>query len=175
MNKVAYYTFRSVSESDKQCPYSEQDRQRFADKVDIRGDHECWFWTARTQPNGYGMFHVGPGTAPPRYAHRLAWEFVHGAIPAGMLVCHRCDQRNCCNPAHLFLGTQADNMRDAAAKRRLSQPRKKYRETVAAVRRLWLAGGISQVALAEQFGVDKVQITRWLKAVKVRPYERRSA
>ena len=54
----------------------------------------------------------------PMYAHRIAWQLTHGAIPKGMFVLHRCDNPPCVNPAHLFIGTQRDNLRDCFAKGR---------------------------------------------------------
>lgn len=89
---------------------------RFWEKVDIRGDDECWPWLGVLRGTGkmaYGVFH-----GPERVASRAAWTFTWGAIDAGMGVLHRCDNPPCCNPNHLFLGTQADNMRDMAAKGR---------------------------------------------------------
>lgn len=88
---------------------------RFWSRVDKRGPSDCWLWTAARNERGYGT--VWNGFKVVR-AHRIAWTLAHGEIPSGMYICHRCDQPSCCNPAHLFTGTHADNMRDMAAKGR---------------------------------------------------------
>lgn len=77
----------------------------------------CWEWSARRYPTGYGSVHVS-GRKGSQYAHRIAYEAQHGPIPDGLLVCHRCDNPPCRNPAHLFLGTHSDNTQDAIAKGR---------------------------------------------------------
>jgi hypothetical protein len=82
---------------------------RFWRKVDRSGD--CWLWTAGVDRRGYGRFNVGDGRSP-QFTHRFAFELTHGPIPAGMHVLHHCDNPPCCNPAHLYLGTDADNHRD---------------------------------------------------------------
>lgn len=86
----------------------------------------CWLWQASRYPRGYGQF-VLPrdeyGTQPRAYAHRVAYVLAYGDIPPGFLVMHSCDTPPCVNPAHLVLGTQADNMADAKAKGRLGGPR----------------------------------------------------
>ncbi len=79
-----------------------------------RGDG-CWLWIARRDALGYGRFH---SSGPYVFAHRAAWLFTHGEIPADKDVMHRCDVRACCNPAHLSLGTHSDNMRDMFLKER---------------------------------------------------------
>ena len=79
----------------------------------------CWNWTQSTNHSGYG---VGIFNMKKDLAHRLSWRAHRGDIPAGMFVCHHCDNPGCVNPDHLFLGTPADNVRDMLAKGRQSKP-----------------------------------------------------
>ena len=89
---------------------------RFADKVERRGATECWPWRSNRLPAGYGQLAMGGRGGVPKYAHRLAYELWRGPIPEGLNVCHSCDNPGCVNPAHLWLGTQADNLKDRHAK-----------------------------------------------------------
>lgn len=89
---------------------------RFNNKIDRNGPNGCHIWVASTNKNGYGVLRTHDGYT--LLAHRFAWELVHGEIPAGMLVLHRCDNRQCVNPDHLYLGTHKDNMRDMVARKR---------------------------------------------------------
>lgn len=90
----------------------------FWNKVDKRGADECWPWKGGVDLDGYGQSCYKYRN---QRAHRLAWEVVNGRpVPSGLNVCHSCDNPPCCNPGHLWLGTQADNMQDAVQKRRHS-------------------------------------------------------
>lgn len=71
----------------------------------------CYVWRRTKFENGYGRYRD-------KRAHRVAWELVNGGIPYEKLVLHKCDNRPCVNPEHLFIGTQKDNMRDMIAKNR---------------------------------------------------------
>lgn len=91
--------------------------ERFWEKVDRRSPDECWPWLGRARTSfGYGAFAIGRDRA--NRAHRIAWELTNGPVPVGLSALHRCDNPPCCNPAHLFLGTQADNIADMVAKGR---------------------------------------------------------
>jgi len=94
---------------------------RFWKKVEVRGQDECWTWLASTKQGGYGKIMGDDGRF--YLAHRVAYEMLIGDIPAGLLLCHHCDNPACVNHAHMFTGTQADNLKDMRAKGRGNPPR----------------------------------------------------
>ena len=94
---------------------------RYWPKVDKRGVNDCWNWAAKAKhPYGYGRMTAGRGVN--LKAHQIGWALTNGPIPTGMMVCHSCDNTSCSNPAHLFLGSQVENMQDAKRKGRTSKP-----------------------------------------------------
>jgi Mor family transcriptional regulator len=75
----------------------------------INKTDSCWLWTGAKASMGYGVLRwLGKRV----YAHRLVYELTYGPIPDGLFICHHCDNPPCCNPQHLYAGTQRDNMRD---------------------------------------------------------------
>lgn len=134
---------------------------RFWPKVSVREPGACWPWLGRRTPTGYGLFRVGSRMVP---AHRYAWQITYGDIPNPMEVCHRCDNPCCCNPQHLFLGTQADNVRDMQAKGRrasfIGEANGRAKLTEAQVRtiRQLFAAGSTRTSLARSFGVTRNSI-----------------
>jgi HNH endonuclease len=94
---------------------------RFKEKL-IKRRSGCHEWTGCLMPNGYGQIHQDGKTA---YAHRVAWEISYGSTN-GLFVLHKCDNRKCVNPEHLFLGTFDQNMTDMVEKSRQAHGEKNH-------------------------------------------------
>jgi hypothetical protein len=112
---------RKMTTTTSADPIVTQAEARFWAKTDVRGPDECWPWMGAQASTGYGRYSVG---RKPRPAHQVAWELRNGKpFPAGKVGCHECDNPKCVNPAHIWPGTQGDNIRDCVAKgRHASKP-----------------------------------------------------
>lgn len=134
---------------------------RFWRKVDRSG--ECWEWQATSTSGGYGNFSIAPGVTS--HAQRVAWILTYGAVPPGLFVCHRCDNRLCVRPSHLFLGDALANTRDMDSKGRGRRPvgemhprAKLSRTDVETIRARYEPG--KGGALARAYGVSDSVISR---------------
>lgn len=136
---------------------------RILAKIEMDAVTGCWNWTGSKTRRGYGMIWDGSKNKN-RTAHRISYEIHCGQIPQGSgyhgtCVCHRCDNRSCINPEHLFLGEHADNVADKVAKGRqrallgVNHPGAKLTEAdILAIRS---AIGVTHRALGEQYGVSR--------------------
>ena len=98
--------------------YDAEFRKRFHGRVE-KQPSGCWHWVGYVSKKlKYGMFQCRRFSSKPFYSHRTAWELANGAIPGKLHVLHDCDNPVCCNPKHLFLGTQVDNNKDRDRKGR---------------------------------------------------------
>ena len=134
--------------------------ERFFEKV--AKSEACWEWTAAKDSSGYGCISIGGRLDG---AHRVSWRIAFGEIPNGLLVLHKCDNRSCVNPDHLFLGTVKDNVQDMVAKGRnvAGEGRRKLTATqVVDVFRLRAKGWL-QREIAQEMRVSQKQISRILR------------
>ena len=122
-----------------------------------RSENGCLEWTSTLSRDGYGKFYMPEAGQVP--AHRFAYELANGKIPEGKFVCHRCDNRKCVDPSHLFIGEARDNVVDMHSKGRGWGRRKLRDDDVSEVQKL-LAAGVTQEDIAKQFNVDQTTISR---------------
>lgn len=138
----------------------------------------CWAWASSKSRDGYGKISVNiEGRCKSLRAHRVSWEIHNGPIPEGLLVCHHCDNPECTNPDHLFLGTVKDNSEDMVAKGRSVRGSKRAPDTtprgeknshailteddVRYIRQLYHSDATqTTIRLAAQFGVQTACISK---------------
>lgn len=136
----------------------------------VQKTRTCWLWIASVSGDGYGQI----GRGPPRHtmlkAHRVSWTLYKGPIPRGLCVLHKCDVKRCVRPSHLFLGTDADNVRDMTRKGRnvfqLRNPSLKLSPAkVRSIRRARARGELLRV-ISARFGVTEGTVSRIVNGVR---------
>lgn len=144
-------------------------------KVDKCGPDDCWEWTASRNGGGYGLF-WNKSRRTMDVAHRVSYEMNVGTLPkdtamgaVGTLVCHRCDNPPCVNPAHLFIGSQADNMHDRKTKGRNADHRgtrnpkcKLSDDQVAALRASFTGKHGDKMRIAREYGISSGYVSKLL-------------
>jgi hypothetical protein len=121
----------------------------------VRKSAGCWEWTGTQHGAGYGYCY---SKGRLHLTHRMAWELTYGPIPDGQCVLHKCDNRSCVRPDHLFLGTRGDNIKDAVSKGRQCRGEGKSMakltdDSVRAFRARYAAGGVTIGELADEAGI----------------------
>ncbi len=135
---------------------------KFTEKELSRLD-DCWLWTGGTKEFGHGQFWF---RGRDHKAHRIAWMIAHGPVPDNLLVCHECDVPACCNVAHLWLGTVADNNRDMYSKGRGTKAKGEehgnHQLTESAVNemRSRRANGVAPEILSTDYGISRIHVWR---------------
>lgn len=147
---------------------------RFWAKVKKGLPEDCWEWQAGTNNKGYGWMYTKHGSKPSHRVSALLHDLIE-SIHSTLHVLHICDNPKCCNPKHLFTGTNADNVADRTAKGRTKTPpqygdlnsmSKLTIEQVRQIRGLYFASRFSQSQLAKKYGVRQSHVSRLVNGVR---------
>jgi HNH endonuclease len=149
------YCSRSCYYASKRIPIEEQFRRSVGETT----ESGCVLWAGLKDWNGRGVIYST--LRPPQrifIASRIAWEIANGAIPEGQCICHRCDNPACINVAHLFLGTQLDNIDDMARKGRQAN-RRLTDDEIRTIYARYHKGNVSQQQLADEYGIHQTAVS----------------
>ncbi|MGP1664569.1 MAG: HNH endonuclease signature motif containing protein [Rhodanobacter sp.] len=149
------------------------------DEMVVKQDGGCWLWNGEKGVKRYGAFSLGQGLGT-MASHRYSYLRYKGEIPDGLVVRHTCDVKNCCNPDHLILGTQQDNVRDAVERgratghgkatlnrrlKRRSGQRKLHRDEIQKIKDEYATGKFTQFDLASRWNVSQATISATIRGV----------
>lgn len=137
----------------------------------VKKINNCWVWIGRISSRGYGAHCLRINNKKYGDAHRISWVIHNGEIPKELLVCHKCDNRKCINPKHLFLGTPKDNVQDMIKKERglvgeKNGSNKLYKDEVLKIRKLYIKNLFGYKKIAKIYNVNLTTIYRIIKREK---------
>lgn len=142
---------------------SEAEISHFWSGVDIGAKDQCWNWKRSTNTWGYGRAKIQHHMFG---SHRIAYYLGNHSDPGRLLVCHKCDNKQCCNPSHLFVGTQSENLYDASRKGKLIYNRgenhgraKLTVSIIEQIKSLYLQG-LSQHKIAHDLSINQSTVSR---------------
>lgn len=135
-------------------------KERFLNKVKVQ-ENGCHEWQSTIHRDGYGKFWFDGKQIQ---AHRMSYSLFVGDIPDGLFVLHKCDNRKCVNPEHLYLGTASDNCKDKVERYKGMWGRMKIPyEDVIKCREMYYKLGKTQQEIANHFGIHQTQVSRYIR------------
>ena len=141
------------------------DKESFLSNTIPEPNTGCYIWLGHQLPNGYGKASLTIEGKPIRLAHRISWILHNGTIPNGEFVLHKCDNRICVNPDHLFLGSAKDNTQDMLSKFRMAYGESHGNTTLTTeeinnIRELYKTGKYSQDAIGKIYNISQSGISQ---------------
>lgn len=152
----------------------EQREELFWNSIDIKGENECWNWNKKSKQDGYGRTcYKGFNNNKAMMAHRISFQLYHKRlIQENMIICHSCDNRLCCNPAHLREGTHKDNSDDKFERGRflfmkgeINGRAKITNEIAEIIRHRYKTERITQTQLAQEYKINQMSISKVVRGV----------
>jgi len=141
---------------------------RFFSNVDVKGPDDCWNWKGGINSAGYGQcYYFGRYNAAG--AHRVSWIITNGEVPSGKLILHKCDNKLCCNPNHLYCGTYKDNQNDIVERNPTSANKFGNKHAKLHSGEIWLIRKLKVPKDRHTYGKYKFPINLVAKMFKVSP------
>jgi hypothetical protein len=152
LDRIKYLPPKKIRASDGKVLEQPWTMDRICSRVVPDVNTGCWNWVGALSKTGYGIIVTKKGTGT---VHRMVWRIKYGEPGSKILVCHTCDNRKCCNPEHLFLGTVQDNSDDMVRKGRQKKSKKLTPESIVEI----IKSKDLQKTIAVRFGITKSYVS----------------